>query len=87
LIKIAEAVASSIRDLPEAVRGHPLAAAATLLAARLDSGTASDRDVVGLVAQLRMTLADLRELAGVGDRELEEFLHNVSASTVRDAAV
>lgn len=87
MTKVATAVSKELGNLPEELRGSPLAAAALLLAGRLDSGGVTDRDAAALSRELRLVLAELRALAGVGNRELEEFLERVSVSPLRDAAV
>ncbi|HET6755660.1 MAG TPA: hypothetical protein VFH23_17100 [Jiangellaceae bacterium] len=75
-----------LAQLPEALRGSPLAAVAAQLARSLDDEPAPTAEVL-LARELRMTLADLRGQAGgdVND-EVDAFLGRIAASDDGHAA-
>jgi uncharacterized protein (DUF2267 family) len=75
-----------LAQLPEAMRGSPLAAVAAQLARRLDGESAPTAEVL-LARELRMTLADLRGQAGgdVND-DVDAFLARISSPALGDGA-
>jgi hypothetical protein len=77
---VTEAVRVELAGLPDA---PSLAAAALLLAERLDAGPA-DREAVLLARELRLTLAEVRARAGVaGVSDVERFLAGISTPSFR----
>jgi hypothetical protein len=80
---VVRAVERSIRDalraVPDELRGSPLAKVALNLARRLDSEPA-DREAVLLARELRMTMAELRQMTPEGGvTDVEAFLARVAA--------
>jgi uncharacterized protein (DUF2267 family) len=75
-----------LAQLPEALRGSPLAAVAAQLARRLDGEPAPTAEVL-LARELRMTLADLRGQAeGDVNDDVEDFLARISSPALGDGA-
>lgn len=60
---VEDAVLSDLARLPEDMRQGGVAAAALFCARSLDEGGLSPRDAAGFVGQMRLALAQLREMA------------------------
>jgi hypothetical protein len=81
---VEEATRAELASLPPLARGSALAAAALVLARRLDAGP-GDAVASMLVRELRHAMNDLRRRAG-GDsnRDLDEFLASIAVPEFGD---
>jgi hypothetical protein len=80
---ISDAVRAELDGLPPGLGASTLAAAALVLAQRLDDGPA-DREATMLARELRLTMAELRARGEVGGvSEVELFLERISNPSFR----
>lgn len=80
--RVEKALKADLATWGAALATSALGEAALVLARRLD-GDPADREVTALARELRLTLAELRRLAGAGESELEGFLAGITAASLR----